>query len=194
MHIPFHGFKGSGVQRLYSHHHTPFCKRFVGENRPLPHPHKSGTWHLAMMWQNPHFLWGFQGSNFILFFNPEPWTSEPVNAYKFFTIPFPGTGFNPPWRAIWPVCPTFVLSSFRVFVISLVFFVCCTIWRVTAQIAPFYNLAGKLLRLSILNCRTLSIKRLRSKSTELWTFEPWTFEPINPTTGAGSAYKSCSRI
>jgi len=43
------GFKGSEVQRLHSHHHTSFSKRFVRENRPLLHHHKSGTWYLAIM-------------------------------------------------------------------------------------------------------------------------------------------------
>ncbi len=41
--VTVHGFKGSGVQRLHSHHHTSFCKRFVRENRPLPHSYNYGT-------------------------------------------------------------------------------------------------------------------------------------------------------
>jgi hypothetical protein len=56
---------------LHPHHHTSFCKRFVRENRPLPHPHKSGTWYLAIMWQNQHFLRGLRVFNFVLAPNPE---------------------------------------------------------------------------------------------------------------------------
>ena len=68
--VTVHGFKGSEVQRLYSHHLTQFCKRFVRENRPLPYSQKSGTWYLAMTWQSPHSLRGFRESNFSLFPNP----------------------------------------------------------------------------------------------------------------------------
>jgi len=38
----------------------------------LPYTHKPGTWYLAMMWQNPHFLRAFLGCNFSLFHNPWP--------------------------------------------------------------------------------------------------------------------------
>ncbi len=69
--VTVHGFKGSEVQRLHSHHHTSFCKRFARENRPLPHPHKSGTWYLAIMWQNQRFLRGFRVFNFVIVPNPE---------------------------------------------------------------------------------------------------------------------------
>jgi hypothetical protein len=69
--VTVHGFKGSGVQRLHSHHHTSFCKRFVRENRPLPHSYNYGTWYLAFMWQNQHFLRGLRVFNFVPVPNPE---------------------------------------------------------------------------------------------------------------------------
>ena len=60
--VAVHGFKGSEVERLYSHHHSSFSKRFIWENRPLPHPHRSGTSYLAIMWQNQHFWEDFGSS------------------------------------------------------------------------------------------------------------------------------------
>ena len=69
--VTVHGFKGSEVQRLHSYHHTSFCERFVQENPQLPHHYKSGTWYLAIMWQNQNFLQGLRVFNFDPVPNPE---------------------------------------------------------------------------------------------------------------------------
>jgi len=65
------GSKVPEVQRLHFRHHKSFSKCFVGENRQLPHPHKSKTWHLAIVWETSTFYEGLRVFNFFLVSKPE---------------------------------------------------------------------------------------------------------------------------
>ena len=48
-----------------------FVNVLYGKADRFPHPHKSGIWYLAIMWQNQHFLRGLRGFNSVLVLNPE---------------------------------------------------------------------------------------------------------------------------
>ncbi len=71
-------------QRLYSHHHSSFCKRFVRENRPLPHPYKSGhgIWQLCGKTSICYEYFGSTTLSLTLTLNPA-FSGKPVNAYYF---------------------------------------------------------------------------------------------------------------
>ena len=88
----------SRVQRLQSYHYTSFCKRFVRENGLLTHPHKSGTWYLAIIRQNQHFLRGLRVFNFVLAPNPERWTLNLWTLTYFVTTGSKGLSLTTSWK------------------------------------------------------------------------------------------------